>query len=248
MKLTVANTGINTDAEGRFSLNDLHAAAMASGVTKDIRPNEWLSLDQTKGLVEVLITENPANKPVVAKVGRYGGTYVVKELVYAYAMWVSPAFHLQVIRAYDQLVTGSVTSVPDARAFLADPVQLRALLMGYTEKVLALEAKVEEQAPKVEFHDAVTDAINCQTVQEVAKVLGTGAKRLFQFLRDEGLLMAGNLPYQRYLDAGYFRVVEKQYRDRRGESNTYTQTLIAGKGLAYIQRRIQRPGQDMMEF
>ena len=138
--------------------------------------------------------------------------------------------------------------VPDVAALLADPELLRTLLLGYANQNVALTAKVKEQAPKAEFHDAVTEAINCQTVQEVAKVLGTGAKRLFQFLRDEGLLMAGNLPYQRYLDAGYFRVVEKQYRDRRGESNTYTQTLIAGKGLAYIQRRIQRPGQDMMEF
>ena len=49
------------------------------------------------------------------------------------------------------------------------------MLLAYTEKVLVLEAKVQEQAPKAQFHDAVAEAINCQSVQEVAKVLGTGS-------------------------------------------------------------------------
>ena len=106
--IEIGGVGIQRDKDGRFSLNDLHRAAVEGGVTKDIRPNEWMSLDQTQDLAGILITENPGSKPIKSSAGRYGGTYVCKELVYAYAMWISPAFHLQVIRAYDALATGSL--------------------------------------------------------------------------------------------------------------------------------------------
>lgn len=134
------------------------------------------------------------------------------------------------------------SSAVDMAAVLSDPAKLRAALLSYTERVVELEAKVQEQAPKAKFHDAVAEAINCQSVQEIAKVLGTGPNRLFKFLREEGLLMRNNLPYQQHLDAGYFRVVEKQYNDGRGESHTYTRTLVTGKGLAYIQKKLQNQG------
>jgi len=96
---------------------------------------------------------------------------------------------------------------------------------------------IANMTPKAEFHDAVTEAINSQPIRDIAKVLGTGQNRMFKWLRDCGILMSNNTPYQRYVNDGYFRVVEKQYKDALGEGHTYTRTLVTGKGLSYLQKK-----------
>lgn len=110
--LTIASTNIRRDDDGRYCLNDLHAA---SGANPTHRPNQFLRIDQTKELISELqaqqtdaqICASNTNQPVMTIKGgkRPQGTFVCKELVYAYAMWISPKFHLAVIRAFDALVT-----------------------------------------------------------------------------------------------------------------------------------------------
>lgn len=104
MNLVCFNIQIRIDKEGRYCLNDIHSAAISSGVTKDIRPNEWLSLKNTQRKAEILNTEKGGNYAIATKAGRYGGTYACKELIYSYAMWVSEEFELYVIRTFDQAI------------------------------------------------------------------------------------------------------------------------------------------------
>lgn len=118
-------------------------------------------------------------------------------------------------------------SLPEALRLAADQA----------ERIETQKAQIAALAPKADFHDKVTEAVNCQTIEEVAKVLGSGQNRMFAWLRDQKILKPGNIPYQRFIDEGHFRIVERQYNDRRGESHTYTRTLVTGKGLAYIQKR-----------
>lgn len=100
--LTIFDVDVRRDADGRFCLNDLHRA---SGGEKKHGASYWLANQQTKDLIALLGT---TGIPVVSVEGRKGGTFVAKQLVYAYAMWVSPDFNLQVIDAYDALATGAL--------------------------------------------------------------------------------------------------------------------------------------------
>ncbi|WP_025886495.1 KilA-N domain-containing protein [Asaia prunellae] len=111
--LTIITTAIRQDAEGRYCLNDCHKA---SGGENAKRPSLWLENAQTKALVVELegsagIPAYPTNT-VTTGPNEGRGTYVAKELVYAYAMWISPAFHLKVIRAFDAMVQGKALPAP----------------------------------------------------------------------------------------------------------------------------------------
>lgn len=114
--LVIANTQIRQDAAGRFCLNDLH---QASGGESRHQPAKWVTLKSTQELIAEVekggfnSPDSESYPPLESVAGRYGGgTYAVKELVYAYAMWISAAFHLHVIRAYDALVTGQGAGEP----------------------------------------------------------------------------------------------------------------------------------------
>ncbi|MDK9607112.1 KilA-N domain-containing protein [Lelliottia wanjuensis] len=123
IQIIISDTTIHQDDESRYSVNDLHKA---SGNERRHEPNLWLNLQQTKELIEEIInTGNPVFTPAITRRGCRGGTYVCKELVYAYAMWVSAKFHLAVIRAYDALITAPAPKTTvDERTPLRDAVNL----------------------------------------------------------------------------------------------------------------------------
>jgi hypothetical protein len=104
--LVVTDTAIRRDAEGRYSLNDLHRAA--GGESKH-QPSNWLRLEQTQQLCAEFDQSSEMRSAHVVNGGAAPGTYVAKELVYAYAMWISAAFQLRVIRAYDRMMADTTT-------------------------------------------------------------------------------------------------------------------------------------------
>ena len=102
--LTLGNTAIR-QLDGLYSLNDLHKAA---GGEEKHQPAFFIRNDQTKALIEELSSANLQTIKTVVGKGKQQGTYVCRELVIAYAAWISAAFHLKVIRVFLNAVSPSL--------------------------------------------------------------------------------------------------------------------------------------------
>lgn len=100
--IIIANQVIRQDENDFYCLNDLHKAS--GGLSKH-QPSNWARLADTVELIdEVNRSSDMRNAIAVKRGGPDQGTYSCKELVYAYAMWISPKFHLHVIRTFDAVV------------------------------------------------------------------------------------------------------------------------------------------------
>jgi prophage antirepressor-like protein len=101
--------------------------------------------------------------------------------------------------------------------------------------------QLEAAKPAVEFYRTVTDSKDAIPMSQVAKVLdmGIGRNKLFSFLRERGVLMQDNEPYQEYIDNGWFRVVEQKYTRADGETRINIKTLVYQKGIEGIKRLLE---------
>jgi anti-repressor protein len=118
--------------------------------------------------------------------------------------------------------------------------ELMALALIEASKFLeAKDKQIAELKPKAAFFDQVADSKDAIAMREAAAVLnipGMGRTNLFKTLREKGVLDSNNVPYRRFQDAGYFRVIETSYTDAYGESHVNTKTLVYQRGLDYIRK------------
>ncbi|WP_232342224.1 phage antirepressor KilAC domain-containing protein [Commensalibacter sp. W8163] len=239
-ELIISNTKIRQDDEGRYCLNDCHRA---SGMSESKRPSNWVRTQSTKDLIKTLETaENSQSSnlsfggkqpfPVnVVKGSNDAGIYVVKELVYAYAMWISPAFHLKVIRAYDDLVQGKYQPVGHFQIPQSYPEALR-LAADQAEQI-------NELKPKADGFDRIATADGSLCITDAAKNLQMGPKELFFYLNSHEWIYrrTGNrnwLAYQDKIKQGLLehKVTEVSLSD--GTSRISEQVRITPKGLTRL--------------
>jgi phage antirepressor YoqD-like protein len=129
------------------------------------------------------------------------------------------------------------SALPD---FTNPVIAARAWADAMEKKQLA-ESQVKELAPKAEFYDTVADSESLMSMADTCKILdmGIGRNKLFALLREKGILQKDNMPYQRFVDAGYFKVVEGKYEANENVVISKT-TYVKQKGIDYIRKLLSR--------
>ena len=127
-----------------------------------------------------------------------------------------------------------------------------ALFLAYqqAEKIEKLEMQARINAPKVDFYDDVTGSDVTAEIGTVAKILNfksVGRNTLFNILRNQGILQKDNMPFQTYVDRGYFRVVESKWNAPNGDVKLNYKTVVYQKGVEYISKILRNLGYEKVE-
>lgn len=136
--------------------------------------------------------------------------------------------------------TGTYSVAADPMAVLSDPAAMRALLLGYTEKVIALQDKVEVLEPKAEALDrfmTVTDGSFCLT--DAAKALQVPPRKFLVKLQEMGWIYrrpmgSGWLAYQDRIAIGVMEHKVTTGDKSNGTEWSNTQARVTAKGMARL--------------
>ena len=221
---------ITKDGEAWFVASDVAKALgyrMASDMTRRID-------EEDKGYTKVRTHGGEQEMSIINESGLYTGVFMsCRDSAKSFKHWVTSEV-LPSIRKNGGYIANQEQMTPEQIVAIA--------LVVAHNIILQKERQIEEMKPKAEFFDAVADSKTAISMNEVAKVLnikGYGRNKLFEFLRDNSVLDRWNVPYQKYVDNGWFRVIEQHYQ-KNGEPIVTTKTLVYQKGVDGIRKMIER--------
>lgn len=160
--------------------------------------------------------------------------YVIgKRDSYVIVAQLSPEFTARLVDRWQELET-----MQPAALNLNDPHALRAALLSYSERVIELETKVTADAPKVAFAEIIRSMDAVCHIGEFCKTMRIGRNKLFRMMKADKILMDSRMPYQKYIDRGYFSVIEqKPYTNSKGETHVTFTTMVTGAGQVFLAKR-----------
>ena len=221
-QISINGAAIHHDRHGRFCLNDLH---QASGGERKNQPQYFLDNVKTKDLVQELIdTGIPVSPVEVVRGGLNQGTYVVKQIVYAYAMWISAKFHLKVINSFDALINHR-QQIPQS---FAAALQLAA----------DQAKKIELDKPKVDYYDKIVVRDTLLNATQVAQKIGLSAITMNKLL-DSFNVYSHGVKRARVFQQWF---VDKGFGELKQTDLGYSQPMFTTKGEEWVIEKLVSEG------
>lgn len=155
---------------------------------------------------------------------------------------LSPEFTARLVDRWQELENQIARR--DPMEVLNDPSAMRGLLLTYSEKVLELQDKVEEQAPKVEAHDRIADSTGTLCLRDAAKALQMQPLKLNQWMNANGWIYrrpgkGSWIAYQDRIQSGHLTHKLTPYIDQNtGDNKVSEQVRVTGKGLTLLAKRL----------
>lgn len=118
----------------------------------------------------------------------------------------------------------------------SNPAEAARAWADQHEQIERQTAQIVEFKPKAEFYDQVASAQDAISVGEAAKIIGTGRRRLFAFMRHLGWVTRKNEPYQAKIEQGYLDVKLGSWEHPDHGIQQSVTTLVTGKGLTKLQK------------
>jgi prophage antirepressor-like protein len=210
-------------------------------VAKDVC--DILELGDTHKAMDRLEEDERNSIPVTDSLGRLQDTYIVNEAGLYNLILGS---RKPEAKEFKRWITHDV--IPQIRktgTYSLEPRQLLAQAVIEAQKIIVEQDKqIQELKPKAEFFDAVAGSKDAISIGEAAKIIyeetHLGRNKLFRELRQKGILMKDNIPYQEFIDKGYFRTIEQKYTKPDGTTCINIKTLVYQKGLDFIRKIIKK--------
>ena len=155
---------------------------------------------------------------------------------------------IEIIERFDAYERGAAPALPapDPIATFRDAKALRSLLLGYTERVVELEEKVGELAPKAEVYDQIAGANGDVNIGVAAKTIGVPPNTLRDWMRRNGWIYrrAGGpeIAYQTRMNAGLLSHKLSPYTKADGEERVSITVMVTPKGVARLAEALRTRG------
>lgn len=235
----------------------VNATEMARAFDK--RPIDYLRLPTTIELINAIVRKSHISESqlIITKQGSSingGGTWLHEDIALDFAQWLSVDFRLWCNdRIKELLKYGMTATQPTLEQMVDNPdlvIELAVKLKTERAEKARLEQerkmlnnKLEQQAPKVAFANAIEASKSSCLIGELAKIITQngytiGQNRLFEWLRNNGYLGTKgeyyNIPNQIYIEQGLFDLKKGVRSGNDGVMHTTITTKVTGKGCRYF--------------